>query len=204
MKHDLKIAPAYFDAVADGSKPFEVRFNDRNYKVGDVLLLREYVEEQGHYTGRTLERLVTYVLDNKNFCKEDLVILGLRPTTEAPTRVELLLRRLLAHRVAGHLGYYDDGELQDGTDTPSIDFLRDHPKDIELKLFERGKKARPPSPTLDMVTRQFEDAQAKNVRRRLLIEEVINLCAIGDIDEKTDDGIGWGSWVARAKVEVAR
>lgn len=77
MKHDLKIAPQYFDAVADGSKPFEVRFNDRNYKVGDTLLLREYVEEQGHYTGRTLDRLVTYVLDNKNFCKEDLVILGL-------------------------------------------------------------------------------------------------------------------------------
>jgi hypothetical protein len=119
-----------------------VRFNDRNYKVGDTLLLREYVEEQGHYTGRTLDRLVTYVLDNKNFCKEDLVILGLRPNTEAPTRVELLLRRLLAHRVAGPLGYYDDGELQDGTDTPSIDFLRDHPKDIELKLIERGSKAK--------------------------------------------------------------
>lgn len=145
MKHDLKIAPQYFDAVADGSKPFEVWFNDRNYKVGDVLMLREYVEQQGHYTGRWLERLVTYVLDNKNFCKEDLVILGLSEST-----------------------------------------------------------ARPPSPTLDIVTRQFEDAQAKNVRRRLLIEEVINLCAIGDIDEKTDDGIGWGSWVARAKVEVAR
>lgn len=78
MIHELKLAPRYFDAVADGSKPFEVRFNDRNYKVGDVLYLKEYVEEQGHYTGRKLSRLVTFVLNDKNFCKEDLVILGLK------------------------------------------------------------------------------------------------------------------------------
>lgn len=41
MTHDLKILPRYFDAVEDGSKPFEVRRNDRDYQVGDILLLRE-------------------------------------------------------------------------------------------------------------------------------------------------------------------
>ena len=52
-------------------------------------------------------------------------------------RVEYMLRRLLALRLFGSTGYFDDGELQDNSRRPSIDFLRDHPKDIELKLAER-------------------------------------------------------------------
>jgi hypothetical protein len=64
-------------------------------------------------------------------------------TTDASTvieempRVEYMLRRLLALRLFGSTGYFDDGELQDNSKTPSIDFLRDHPKDIEIKLAER-------------------------------------------------------------------
>ena len=50
------------------------------------------------------------------------------------------LRRMLAYRIAGHLGYYDDGELQDNSQHPSIDFLRDTPDDIERKLRERWTK----------------------------------------------------------------
>lgn len=53
-------------------------------------------------------------------------------------RTEYLLRRLLAHRLAGVRGYFDDGELQDSSRAPAIDYLRDHPKDIELKLIERN------------------------------------------------------------------
>jgi hypothetical protein len=60
-------------------------------------------------------------------------------TPEIP-RVEFLLRRLLAHRLAGSKGYYDDGELQDSSRFPFIDYLRDHPEDIELKLAERSLK----------------------------------------------------------------
>jgi len=41
MEYDLKILPQYFNAVEDGSKPFEIRRNDRDYQVGDILLLRE-------------------------------------------------------------------------------------------------------------------------------------------------------------------
>ena len=40
MNHDLKIWPEFFDAVASGAKPFDLRKNDRNYHVGDTLLLR--------------------------------------------------------------------------------------------------------------------------------------------------------------------
>jgi len=41
MEHNLKILPPYFVAVADGSKPFEVRRNDRDYQVSDILILQE-------------------------------------------------------------------------------------------------------------------------------------------------------------------
>ena len=36
-KHILKIVPIYFEAVRQGFKTFEVRFNDRYYKVGDYV-----------------------------------------------------------------------------------------------------------------------------------------------------------------------
>ena len=48
------------------------------------------------------------------------------------------LRRLLAVRVAGASLYADDGELQDNTQHPCIDFFRDTPADIQRKLQERG------------------------------------------------------------------
>ena len=73
--HDLKTLPEYFEAVDSGAKPFEVRFNDRDFKAGDVLNLREYSD--GEYTGRVLHREISYVLDAPAYCKEGFVVLGL-------------------------------------------------------------------------------------------------------------------------------
>lgn len=58
--HELKILPQYFQEVWDGKKNFELRRNDRDYKVGDILLLREYIN--GEYTGSFLRVIVTYIL----------------------------------------------------------------------------------------------------------------------------------------------
>ena len=35
--HELKTLPEYFDAVFMGKKNFEIRKNDRDYKVGDYV-----------------------------------------------------------------------------------------------------------------------------------------------------------------------
>ncbi|MED4852257.1 DUF3850 domain-containing protein [Caldifermentibacillus hisashii] len=59
--HRLKIQPKYFEAVCDGKKSFEIRKNDRNFQVGDSLLLEEYNPETQEYTGRVVERKITYI-----------------------------------------------------------------------------------------------------------------------------------------------
>lgn len=41
MTHELKIQPKYFRAILDGKKNFEIRKNDRGYKVGDKVVLKE-------------------------------------------------------------------------------------------------------------------------------------------------------------------
>ena len=41
-EHDLKTWSPFYAAVASGAKTFELRKDDRNYSVGDVLLLREW------------------------------------------------------------------------------------------------------------------------------------------------------------------
>lgn len=37
MKHRLKIKKMYFDRIVSGEKKFEVRLNDRDYQVGDLI-----------------------------------------------------------------------------------------------------------------------------------------------------------------------
>ena len=76
MQHDLKCHPQYFDALADGSKTFEIRFNDRGYEVGDTLLLRRYDPQTG-YTGESLTRRVTYVLSSYVALTPGYVAMGL-------------------------------------------------------------------------------------------------------------------------------
>ena len=74
--HYIKIHPKHFIDVDNGIKTFEIRFNDRNYKVGDILHLREYNGVE--YTGRELIREVCYMIDSHEFCKDGFVVLGLK------------------------------------------------------------------------------------------------------------------------------
>ena len=56
-----KIWPEYFDAIVSGKKKFELRLNDFKVKEGDVLLLEEWNPKTKSYTGRSVEKKVTYV-----------------------------------------------------------------------------------------------------------------------------------------------
>lgn len=90
--HKLKTWPMFFQAVLEGSKPFELRKNDRHFNVGDILILEEYDPDAEGYTGRKCERKISYVLDANPFI--DLhghVILGLesRPAVLMPGEEDL-------------------------------------------------------------------------------------------------------------------
>ena len=82
MIHQLKQASIYFDDVISGKKPFEVRKNDRNFKVGDYLGLNE-LNPEGKETGRSALFRVTYILDDTEYCKEGYVTLGIQPCNVA-------------------------------------------------------------------------------------------------------------------------
>ena len=77
--HELKTWPEYFQAIIDGIKPFEVRKNDRDYQVGDILLLREYDPIISEYTARDILVEVTYILDKKPFAPDGYVIMAIDP-----------------------------------------------------------------------------------------------------------------------------
>lgn len=76
--HELKTWPTYFNAVMNGIKPFEVRKFDRAFKIGDVLLLREYNPNDETYTGAVCTRRIDYILKGGQFgIEEGFCVLGL-------------------------------------------------------------------------------------------------------------------------------
>lgn len=66
MIHELKIHPEHFEAVQDRVKTWEIRRTDRDFAVGDTLLLREWVPELkgGFYTGRSLRASIVHIARN--------------------------------------------------------------------------------------------------------------------------------------------
>lgn len=105
--HDLKTWPEYYKDIASGVKTFEVRRNDRNFMVGDMLL-REFApcikcggggkratwssldkkcceSPHGTYTGNVATAAVTYVLDRGPFPLPGYCVMAIKATEEHVT-----------------------------------------------------------------------------------------------------------------------
>lgn len=65
MHHDLKLFTKYFQAVVDCQKRSEVRYDDRNYQIGDTVTLREGQPGVNgfEYTGRSVSARISYIDD---------------------------------------------------------------------------------------------------------------------------------------------
>ena len=76
-RHELKILPKWYENVESNKKNFEIRRNDRDFKVGNTLVLQEY--EEGSYTGRQITRKIQYIYQgNGDYgLSEGYCILGL-------------------------------------------------------------------------------------------------------------------------------
>ena len=76
MIHELKILPEYFNAVISGEKTFEIRKNDRPFHKGDLLALNEF--DGQYWTGNSCLVYVDYILNNPDYVKKDMVIMGIK------------------------------------------------------------------------------------------------------------------------------
>lgn len=74
--HQIRLAKMYFDDVATGKKSFELRKNDRDYKVGHILELLEF--DDGKYIGRTIKAEIVYMLEDYTGLTDGYCILGIK------------------------------------------------------------------------------------------------------------------------------
>ena len=96
MLHDLKIWPQFFDAVCDGRKRAELRKNDRDFQVDDILNLREFDPVEDRYTGRGITVRVTDVQRIKELDARFKNVLGLNPCLAPVNNLALLSITLCA------------------------------------------------------------------------------------------------------------
>ena len=102
MTHSLKTWPEYFKAVKSGDKTFEIRKDDRQFMVGDIielleyepcklcggtLKIRDYIDwvycdcttfknPGGRYTGRKIQKTITYITSFNQ--KPGYVVIGFK------------------------------------------------------------------------------------------------------------------------------
>ena len=82
-----KAWPELFEAVLAGKKKFDLRVADFDVEEGDTLVLEEWDPKTGEYTGRKIEKKITY------FVKLDLDSFGQReemPPTSRQTCTDRL------------------------------------------------------------------------------------------------------------------
>lgn len=81
--HELKLAKMYYADAASGKKRFELRKNDRGFKVGDGLRLKEYTD--GEETGRYIDADIVYMLEDYAGLTDGYCILGIEVVRVAET-----------------------------------------------------------------------------------------------------------------------
>ena len=82
QEHELMCHPEVFGAITRGEKVNELRMNDRDFRVGDVLLLYEYDPNlfEGFVTGAYIRAGVSYVGDASKFgAPEGFVTMSIVP-----------------------------------------------------------------------------------------------------------------------------
>lgn len=73
MIHVLKILPDYYEDVESGLKTIVVVPKDRDFQVGDFIILQEW--DGNDYTGRKYICRIADILDDARHCLDGYVVL---------------------------------------------------------------------------------------------------------------------------------
>lgn len=74
--HELKTHPQPYAQIADGTKTSEVRRDDRQFNVGDLLVLKEYLPDERTYTGRYQYLVVTHISKDSEGVRPGFAVLS--------------------------------------------------------------------------------------------------------------------------------
>lgn len=76
VEHYLKIVDPYFTDVKEGRKTFEIRNNDRDFTVGDIVNMRLFDYNEGKFIGNNvIKKKITYVTDYNQ--RDGYVVFGI-------------------------------------------------------------------------------------------------------------------------------
>lgn len=73
--HTLKEGEPGYSDVVSGKKRFEIRLNDADFQVGDLLMICQFINK--NFTGLDIEKKVSYIQKDCEGLREGYVILGL-------------------------------------------------------------------------------------------------------------------------------
>ena len=76
MEHELKIETKFLEQIFKKNKTFEIRKNNRNYEVDDILILKEWDDKKKRFSSNWLEARVTYISDYQQ--KPGYVVLAIK------------------------------------------------------------------------------------------------------------------------------
>jgi len=79
-EHTLKSWPEYFGPIHNGTKTFDLRKDDRNYAVGDIVLFYEWKPSIKEATDRTTRCKINYILRDFEGLTPGYCILGIGPS----------------------------------------------------------------------------------------------------------------------------
>jgi hypothetical protein len=89
--HELKSWSRFFHPIRTGQRTHELRRNDRDFRIGDRLLLREFDPEGESYTGSVCEVVITSITSREAPCAvsdeglhPDFCILSIRVLSVSP------------------------------------------------------------------------------------------------------------------------
>jgi hypothetical protein len=79
IDHTLKTLTPFFEDIENGLKTFEVRINDRNFKVGDRCILLQWNKAMDCHEKGSIEVEITYILEGGQFgIEEGYIVFGFK------------------------------------------------------------------------------------------------------------------------------